>query len=1184
MGKSSKHGSGSRSSEHRDEGDYGYEKHYRKRYDEGSGEEYSGNERSSRVKDDEYYREKERRKREKEEKKERKRREKEREESGERGSPGRRRSREPSPDPYGYAAPEQNYQPPPGQPYGVQPGHVYQAPPHESGYPTTGAEYPGGQPSPYAPAHYAPGGYQPPPPPAQGHSPVPPGYGGFQGPPESAYATGGFQGYPPPPGPPASQQYGEYGGGSAPYSYPPPPPPPQQDYEGYGQGGHRQSQYPVPPHQPPDHPAASQGYQAYVSSPPPPKVTAGGAAGGQHYKPQHHSAQQQQAYYGHESGSTGQPTSGSTAVQFENTNPANPHSKPSTGSAGFSVSSLETFTGALSSSLHSYARTLFPATSTHKPVAQYGAPGESGLPAQQTENRFDSFAREKIGNGVKWYVDGKDYMYAVSIAIENARQSIWILDWWLSPELYLRRPPKLNEQYRLDVMLKAAAERGVKVNIVVYKEVTQALTLSSHHTKTSLELLHPNIIVLRHPDHLPDRPTIQSDIWNKVTGGGYQIGDGLKGLYGMKDGVTMYWAHHEKLCLVDGEIAFMGGLDLCFGRWDMNHHPIADAHPSDPRAIVFPGQDFNNSRYMDFHNVDHWDQNKVSREEYSRMGWSDVALSLIGPSVTDLQRHFIGRWNFIYYSKYQVRKQDKYQPLDDRILHERGHYRHKIKDRVHHVGKKILEGDDYGYDEPRGGYEEERAYSERRRNEVEGVRCQIVRSSSKWSQGLPATEHSIAHAYIEIISTAKHFVYIENQFFITATDAKQNPILNQIGRAIVDRIIRADQERQKFKMIIVIPAIPAFAGDLKVEGSLGTRAIMEFQYRSINNDRGYSIMEQVAKAGVDPKKYIRFYNLKNYDRINVGRAMAPGQASSGASYPATAAGAPGYDGAAHSGEYSKYAPRSSPVGQEWDSVSQCSMLGGGDIRSAPWEGDAQQELDAFVSEELYVHSKLLIADDRIVICGSANLNDRSQLGDHDSEIAIVIEDPTPLPSLMDSRPFQASHFAATLRRQIFRKHLGLIPAANLTTVDENMHPVPIPNIYDFDSQEDQVVTDPLSETFENFWNYTARTNTVAFERVFHVVPTDKVANWKEYDEYWGKHFRVPGEGKQPKIKWGHIVRDEFNPDPRIAIGEVKDVLAAVRGNLVEMPLGFLREEDIAKEGLGCKFSPLLSRSIKMREY
>lgn len=42
---------------------------------------------------------------------------------------------------------------------------------------------------------------------------------------------------------------------------------------------------------------------------------------------------------------------------------------------------------------------------------------------------------------------------------------------WLSPELYLRRPPAKNEKYRIDNMLKAAAERGVKVNIIVYKEV-----------------------------------------------------------------------------------------------------------------------------------------------------------------------------------------------------------------------------------------------------------------------------------------------------------------------------------------------------------------------------------------------------------------------------------------------------------------------------------------------------------------------------------------------------------------------------------------------------------------------------------------------------------------------------------------------------------------------------------------
>lgn len=58
----------------------------------------------------------------------------------------------------------------------------------------------------------------------------------------------------------------------------------------------------------------------------------------------------------------------------------------------------------------------------------------------------------------------------------EARETVYILDWWLSPELYLRRPPASNQQYRLDTMLKAAAERGVQVRVIVYKEVPQALT------------------------------------------------------------------------------------------------------------------------------------------------------------------------------------------------------------------------------------------------------------------------------------------------------------------------------------------------------------------------------------------------------------------------------------------------------------------------------------------------------------------------------------------------------------------------------------------------------------------------------------------------------------------------------------------------------------------------------------
>lgn len=46
------------------------------------------------------------------------------------------------------------------------------------------------------------------------------------------------------------------------------------------------------------------------------------------------------------------------------------------------------------------------------------------------------------------------------------------------------------------------------------------------------------------------------------------------------------------------------------------------------------------------------------------------------------------------------------------------------------------------------------------------------------------------------------------------------------------------------------------------------------------------------------------------------------------------------------------------AGKQWDSVAECYMLGGPDIRSVPWEDGKLSEIDSFVSEELYVHSKV----------------------------------------------------------------------------------------------------------------------------------------------------------------------------------------------------------------------------------
>ncbi|KAL9100673.1 MAG: hypothetical protein Q9163_003980 [Psora crenata] len=923
-------------------------------------------------------------------------------------------------------------------------------------------------------------------------------------------------------------------------------------------------------------------------------------------------------------------------------------------------------------------------------------------------HRYGSFAPERTGNNVKWYVDGCSYMWAVSRALEQATETIWILGWWISPELYLRRPPSKNEQYRLDRLLQAAAQRGVKVNIVVYKEVTQALTrkylsptmpkylqsllpshadpiskavvgfglaatfasveymeeenpliappltVSSSHTKHALENLHPNIAVFRHPDHLPDPQTLQSAFFSSLQNISLTAkeaaslpSDALKAIYGMHDEVILYWAHHEKLCLIDGKTAFMGGLDLCYGRWDINQHPIADCHPSNLEDIVFPGQDYNNARIMDFQDVAQWQNNKLDRKESSRMGWSDVSISLSGPVVEDLRAHFVERWNFIYDEKYEVRKDVRYMrlsftqnaagavgykvpgappsgskpftPQSQGSTSDRGqpsylqsapvsgdmednqektssrglgqgtqptrpydHHKQQLKEAVGgfkasigHVKDQYLSGN-----QPHS----------RLQGELEdaGIACQIVRSCAKWSHGVP-TEHSIANAYISVIENSQHFVYIENQFFITATSDKQKPVRNKVGAAIVERILRAARAGEKYKVIVVMPAIPAFAGDLRDDASLGTRAIMEFQYNSINRG-GHSIMESVANAGYDPTEYIRFYNLRNYDRINVNQLLREAEQRSGVSYddarkeyeqavelPAEMSGGQ-VMAQANLQQYHRAAEQvRSATGlrsREWDTVSECYMLRGQDVREIPWENADYPEINAFVSEELYVHSKLLIADDRIVICGSANLNDRSQLGYHDSEIAIIIEDPSQIDSYMNGRPYRAARFAATLRRQIFRNHLGLLPAQDMGRPDQNFEAIGVPNVYDHGSREDQMVMDPLSDTFLHLWNTRAKTNTDVFGRVFHCVPHDDVRTWNDYDSYY-RHFFIPedtkreesrkGSKKSSTYTGGHVVAENFSPGEQGA-REVKELLSTIKGTLVEMPLLFLINEDIAKEG------------------
>jgi phosphatidylserine/phosphatidylglycerophosphate/cardiolipin synthase-like enzyme len=57
---------------------------------------------------------------------------------------------------------------------------------------------------------------------------------------------------------------------------------------------------------------------------------------------------------------------------------------------------------------------------------------------------------------------------------------------------------------------------------------------------------------------------------------------------------------------------------------------------------------------------------------------------------------------------------------------------------------------------------------------------------------------------LKLIETSKHFVYIENQFFITSTELGDGRrVENSIGDALVERIIRAHTEEEDWRAPIV---------------------------------------------------------------------------------------------------------------------------------------------------------------------------------------------------------------------------------------------------------------------------------------------------------------------------------------------------------------------------------------------
>ncbi|KAL5332819.1 hypothetical protein BJX70DRAFT_98084 [Aspergillus crustosus] len=503
-------------------------------------------------------------------------------------------------------------------------------------------------------------------------------------------------------------------------------------------------------------------------------------------------------------------------------------------------------------------------------------------------NRFDSFAPVRQRCFAQWLVDGRDHMWVVSRAINQAKDVIYIHDWWLSPELYLRRPAAISQKWRLDRLLQQKAHEGVKIFVIMYRNINSAIPIDSEYSKFSLLDLHPNIFVQRSPNQFRQN--------------------------------TFFWAHHEKLCIIDHTLAFVGGIDLCFGRWDTPQHKLTDDKPTGfetpggPKDIdscqLWPGKDYSNPRVQDFYDLDKPYEEMYDRNVVPRMPWHDISMHVVGQPARDLTRHFVQRWNYIL----RQRKPTRPTPF-------------------------LLPPPDF---EP----------ADLEALGLDGTcEVQILRSSSVWSTGTPeVTEHSIMNAYVKLIEESEHFVYIENQFFISTCEIDGRKIENLIGDALVERITRAAKNNEAWRAVIVIPLIPGFQNTVDSEGGTSVRLIMMCQYRSICRGET-SIFGRLRALGIEPEDYIQFYSLRSWGKIG-----------------------------------------------------------------------PQKQL---VTEQLYIHAKCMIVDDRAAIIGSANINERSMLGSRDSEVASVVRDTDMIWSTMNGRPYLVGRFPHTLRMRLMREHLGI---------------------------------------------------------------------------------------------------------------------------------------------------------------
>ncbi|XP_050299678.1 phospholipase D2 [Anthonomus grandis grandis] len=734
-------------------------------------------------------------------------------------------------------------------------------------------------------------------------------------------------------------------------------------------------------------------------------------------------------------------------------------------------------------------------------------------------NPHHSFAPVRNNVTASWFVDGSSYMSSVADALENAKEEIFITDWWLSPQIYLKRPAIVGDYWRLDKVLQRKAEQGVFIYVLIYKEVELALGLNSFYSKQTLQYLHKNIKVLRHPDHA-------------------------------KAGVFL-WAHHEKMVVVDQTYAFVGGIDLCYGRWDDHNHRLTDLgsitaaldltnlkkktsdRPTGDIIYPIPEPYYKQTPIPEVSPATPTEE--CNPEVLPQLEPGDHLLMPINkcplkPNTPELER-----------------KNNMFSDLTNKV-------KSKGKELIHLVYTPTDENPmkpntpDNELDQPDNAGKNNHQTPEEIIETLDG-------SAKFW----------VGKDYVNFI--VKDFTNLESPFddFIERVTTPRMPwhdigmcvhgeAARDVARHFIQRWNATKLEKAKnnaaypylvpkayneYKTLTinfpnetqkvtcqVLRSISTWSGGY-LDSSYVEQSIHEAYIDTITRAQHYIYIEnqffitspfhnpntrnQIGEALY--KRIIRAHKEKATFRVYVVMPLLP-------AFEGEVGGATGTS--LHAITHWNYASISSGKDAILNRLKTAGIDDPSEYISFYGLRNHSRLNSEPLTELIYVHSKLMIVDDKTVICGSANINDRSLIGKRDSEIAVIIEDETFEDGIMDGKPYPCGKFAGGLRKYLFKEHLGLLNNKN-----------------DCDTIEFDVA-DPISDYFyREGWYKTASLNTEFYEKVFHCLPSDNVETFTDIKK-----------NNEIKPLWV----EEFS--------RAEKMLESIQGHLVFLPLNFLSKEEL----------------------